>query len=207
MTTEKFSLSNFSEFVSGLCDEITEIYNAKRVNDTAKHPASNGEYWVQIADTVTEKCPRVQVWGFYTPDNNGVTVEVLNTETDTRKTIEVVENGSCLIDRLCALIGSIGSLIGINFETIDKYLFCLILSCLDKNNENGLADRCFEILKTEGLKDFYNTLEATFYVPDFSNIGCKSFVGLPNGGIWNFSELETQTINKAMNILLLSVDY
>ena len=87
---KNFSFSNFSEFVSGLCDEITEIYNAKRVNDVNKYPKSNSEYWVEIADTITDNCPNIEVWGCYNPDDDGVTVEVRNKRTTYKKWTEAV---------------------------------------------------------------------------------------------------------------------
>ena len=196
----------FKEFVSDLTADITKILNYKLVNDVDKFPESNGECWVQLADTITNKHPNIEVWGCYTPENDGVTVEVRDTAKNTTKTIQVNENGSCLIDRLCMLIGSIGSLIGLNFETIDKYLFCLIVTCLD-GNENGLTDRCLKIIETVGLKGFHNLWINNYYKPDLTNLGCKIVVGYENGVIWSFNDSETQTIGKAMNILLVNVDY
>lgn len=98
---------NFKRFFENLRNEIAEILNAKRVNDITKYPDSNGECWVQIAEEVTEKCPRVQVWGFYSPENDGVTVEVWDTETNARKRVTVCENGKLLADNLWILLGEI----------------------------------------------------------------------------------------------------
>lgn len=98
---------NFKRFFENLTNEISEILNEKRVNDTAKYPDSNGECWVQIAEDVTKNCPRVQVWGFYTPENDGVTVEVWDTETNAQQRVTVCENGELSTDSLWVLLGEI----------------------------------------------------------------------------------------------------